>query len=190
MSAPARGAAHALLSIAPMFFQDWYGIVRVLAAGVLGYVALIAILRTSGKRTLSKMNAFDLVVTVALGSSFATMLLSRQVPILEGILAFALLASLQLAVTWMSVRSDRAERLLKSQPALVYFRGRFLEDALRRERLTASEIRASVRAQGFASLEEVDAVVLETAGDLSVVPRRPDGARDVLVDALEVRSSS
>jgi len=50
-----------------MVFQDWGGVLRVLAAGVLGYAALVLVLRISGKRTLSKMNAFDLVVTVALG---------------------------------------------------------------------------------------------------------------------------
>ncbi len=51
-----------------MFFDDWFGIVRILIVGVLAYAALIIFLRVSGKRTLSKWNAFDFVVTIALGS--------------------------------------------------------------------------------------------------------------------------
>jgi len=51
-----------------MFFQSWFGLLRVVLAGVTGYVAPVVVLRASGKRTLSKMNAFDPVVTVALGS--------------------------------------------------------------------------------------------------------------------------
>jgi hypothetical protein len=63
------------------------GPARVLLLGALGYVALILLLRLSGKRTLAKMNAFDLVVTVALGSTLATLLLSSRVTLLEGVTA-------------------------------------------------------------------------------------------------------
>ena len=50
-----------------MFFESWFGLVRVVVVGTATYAALIVLLRVSGKRSLSKMNAFDLVVTVALG---------------------------------------------------------------------------------------------------------------------------
>ena len=62
-----------------MLFDSWVGLGRVIVAGILAYAGLILLLRISGKRTLSKMNAFDLVVTVALGSTLATVLLSRSV---------------------------------------------------------------------------------------------------------------
>lgn len=152
-----------------MMFTSWQGLLRVVVAGILGYVALVVLLRASGKRTLSKMNAFDLVVTVALGSSLATVLLSKQVAVLEAVVGFAVLIGLQFAVAWLSVRSKRVERLVKSQPALVFYRGQFLEEALRRERLTESAVRAAMREQGVAALEDVAAVVLETAGELSVM---------------------
>ncbi|WP_231362619.1 hypothetical protein [Thioalkalivibrio sp. ALMg9] len=67
-----------------MFFGGWDGLLRTLVVGVLAYVALIVFLRLSGKRTLSKMNAFDLVVTVALGSTLATVLLAKDVALAEG----------------------------------------------------------------------------------------------------------
>ncbi len=78
----------------PMFFQNWSGLLRTVVVGVLAYVALVALLRVSGKRTLSKMNAFDFVVTVALGSTLATILLSKNVALAEGVVAFAVLISL------------------------------------------------------------------------------------------------
>jgi hypothetical protein len=74
-----------------IFFSGWDGLLRTLVVGVLAYVVLVGFLRLSGKRTLSKMNAFDLVVTVALGSTLATILLSKDVALAEGALAFALL---------------------------------------------------------------------------------------------------
>ena len=60
-----------------MFFENWYGLERILIVGFLAYVALIICLRISGKRTLAKWNAFDFVVTIALGSILATHLLSK-----------------------------------------------------------------------------------------------------------------
>jgi len=59
-----------------LFFSDWQTLGRTLVIGVLAYVMLIVLLRVCGKRTLSKMNAFDFVVTVAMGSTLATILLS------------------------------------------------------------------------------------------------------------------
>lgn len=67
-----------------MLFQGWAGLLRTLAVGVLAYSALVVVLRVSGKRTLSKMNAFDFVVTVALGSTLASTLLSKGVALAEG----------------------------------------------------------------------------------------------------------
>src|SRR3990170_1372212 len=109
-----------------MFFDSWGGLARVCVVGTLAYCALIFLLRVSGKRTLSKMNAFDLVVTVALGSTLATILLSKDVALVEGIVALALLIGLQFLITWLSVRSAKVSRLVKAEPALLFHRGSFL----------------------------------------------------------------
>jgi uncharacterized membrane protein YcaP (DUF421 family) len=98
-----------------MFFDSWFGLLRVLVVGTLAYVALVAILRISGKRTLTKLNAFDLVITVVLGSTLATVLLSKSVVLAEGVLAMALLVLLQFVITWLSVRSPRIRDLVKGE---------------------------------------------------------------------------
>src|SRR5690348_14738538 len=116
-----------------MFFDTWAGLGRILTVGTLAYVALVAILRISGKRTLTKLNAFDLVVTVALGSTLATVLLSKSVALAEGVLALALLVFLQFAITWLSVRSPSFQSLVKSEPTLIMHRGRPLDAAMREQ---------------------------------------------------------
>ena len=137
--------------------------------GILAYVALVAFLRISGKRTLSKMNAFDFIVTVALGSTLATVLLSKDVALAEGLLAFILLIGLQFMVAWLSVRSARVEALVKSEPTLLLYRGRFLYAVMRRERVSQEEIEAAVRQGGMSDPADVAAVVLETDGTFSVI---------------------
>lgn len=165
-----------------MFFQGWSGLVRVLVVGVIVYAALILFLRISGKRTLSKMNAFDLVVTVAIGSTLATVVMSKTVALAEGLLAFALLIGLQYTVASLSVRSRVWRKLVKSEPRLLMYRGEFLDEALRQERVTREEVRAAVRSHGLASLEQAHAVVLETDGTFSIVENEFDRSPSALQD--------
>jgi uncharacterized membrane protein YcaP (DUF421 family) len=152
-----------------VFFDDWYGLLRVVVVGPLAYIALVLLLRASGKRTLSKMNAFDFIVTVALGSTLASIILTESVALVEGIVGLALLIGLQFVITWLSVRSGTVARLVKDEPSLLYHRGRFLDAQLKRTRVTRSEVQAAVRQQGHMALTEVDAVVLETDGSFSVM---------------------
>lgn len=159
------------------FFTSWGDLARIVVVGVLAYLALVVLLRVSGKRTLSKMNAFDFVVTVALGSTLATILLSKSVALAEGVTAFAVLIALQFASTWTSVRSDRVNQLVKSEPALLVFRGQMLPEQMERSRVVESEVMAAVRGQGVPSLQAVEALVLETDGTFSVVSTSSSGER-------------
>jgi uncharacterized membrane protein YcaP (DUF421 family) len=154
-----------------LFFSGWDALLRTLIVGVLAYVGLVVILRSTGKRTLSKLNAFDLVVTVSLGSTLATILLSRDVALAQGILAFVILSGMQYVVTWSSVRSQWVRKVVKSEPTLLLHRGDLLHRAMKKERVTADEIEASARAQGIADIASVDAVVLETDGTLSIIAK-------------------
>lgn len=166
-----------------MLFQSWTDLWRIAVVGLITYPCLIAVLRLSGKRTLAKMNAFDLVVTVAIGSTLATILLSGDVALTEGLVALALLVLLQLSVTWLSIRSRTVRRLLKSEPSMLLRDGVMLHDAMRAQRVTDGEIRQAVRSQGIGDLSDVAAVVLETDGSFSVVPSAQAGSLSALPDA-------
>lgn len=152
-----------------MFFQDWTGVLRVVVLGVIAYAALILALRATGKRTLSKLNAFDLVVTVAIGSTFGSILTSSSLPLAEGLAALALLILLQYVVTFASVRSRRVAQLVKSEPTLLLRKGECLPAAMRRERVTEEEVLAAVRSSGGRQLEDAEVVVLESDGSLSAI---------------------
>jgi uncharacterized membrane protein YcaP (DUF421 family) len=158
-----------------IFYDDWLALLRTGIVAVLAYVCLIALLRISGRRTLSKMNAFDFVVTVALGSTLATIILSKDVALAEGVLALGLLIGMQFVVTWASVRTSWVRRLVTGEPALLVYRGEYLTAALRTARVTRDEVRAAVRSAGLLAVDEAHAVVLETDGSFTVLPRGGEG---------------
>lgn len=149
-------------------FKGWGPVGRVLFVGVFAYAGLLAFLRLSGKRTLSKMNAFDLVVTVALGSTLSTIIMSKQTGLADGLTALALLIALQFSVAWLSIRWPWFRDAIKSEPTLLFYQGDFLPQALRRERVTEDEVLAAMRGSGVAHPGNTTAVVLETDGSFTV----------------------
>ena len=167
------------MDIVSWLFDGWTPLLRTVVIGAAAYAALVLILRASGKRTLSKMNAFDLVVTVAFGSTLASALVTKDVTVTQAATAFALLAALQRLVAWATVRSRVADRVVKSEPALLAVHGALLHDALHSEHVAEDEVMAAVRAAGKAELGDVAAVVLETNGALTVIEgsKAPAGVR-------------
>lgn len=170
-----------------MWFDAWGGLVRVLLVGTAAYVFLVVLLRLSGKRTLAKLNAFDLVVTVALGSTLATILLSGDVAWTEGVLALVLLVALQLVVAWTTTRWPASRQALTAAPSLLLWHGEVREDALREHRVSMGELRQAVRSGSSGDLSQVGAVVLESDGTLSVVPASSLGDASALADVAGAR---
>lgn len=153
-----------------MWFDSWTDIFRVLVVGAVSYATLVGVLRLSGKRTLGQLNAFDFIITVALGSTLATILLSSDVAYFEGLAALVLLAGLQFVVAWISATWPGARSVITAKPVALVLDGQLQEDELRRNRLTESEVLQAVRGSGSGDLSSVAAVVLETNGKLSVIP--------------------
>jgi uncharacterized membrane protein YcaP (DUF421 family) len=163
-----------------MWFDSWSQVARVVVAGASAYAALVLSLRISGKRTLSKLNAFDFVVTVALGSTLATIALSSDVAVTEGVVAFAVLVAAQYLVARASVHLHGFRRLVRSEAVVLVRDGELLSDRMAAERITTEEIHQAIRNSSLGGLELVAAVVLETDGTLSVVPEQQRGSGSAL----------
>lgn len=159
-----------------IFFSGWEAVLRTAIIAAVAYPGMLLMVRISGHRTLAQMNAFDLIVTVALGSTLASVITSQDVALAQGLLAFALLIMMQFVLSLTTVRSRRLEGIINGEPVLLLRRGRILDSAGHRSRVTEDEIRAAVRSEGLAGLEDAEAVVLETNGQLSVVRRQASGA--------------
>lgn len=98
-----------------MWFDSWSQILRVLVIGTVSYTALVGLLRVSGKRTLGQLNAFDFIITVAFGSTLATIVLSSDVAFFEGLPALALLVGLQFLIAWASAHVPGARAAITAR---------------------------------------------------------------------------
>lgn len=171
------------------FFGGWEPIARVLVVGTLAYFAMVLLLRSSKKRTLAQLNAFDFIITVALGASFGRILTAQGVALAEAVAAFALLIFLQFVMSHFQISSPLFKRLVTDPPTLLLYRGRILHDALRRQRITEGELQTALREKGVGSFEEAEAVVLESNGNFAVVKRGQAGDGSALRGVVEDQAS-
>jgi uncharacterized membrane protein YcaP (DUF421 family) len=145
------------------------GLWRVVIIAPVSYIALAFVIRLAGKRVLSNMNLFDLLVTVAVGSTIAEFVLDQRVKFWQGMLALMVPLALQFAVAWLASHSQRVEKGVKQHPAMLLWNGEMLPDMLHHEMITESEVREAARKAGMTSLQEAKAIVLEVDGMISVV---------------------
>jgi uncharacterized membrane protein YcaP (DUF421 family) len=167
----------------PFFFDGWYDVRRTVTLAVMGFAALIIMLRLSGKRTLSKLNVFDFVFVVAVGSVFAATIIEKDVTLVEGLFALGTLIIVQVVLAELAVRSELADRIINGRPKLLLSHGKFIHRALKKERITEEEVRGAIREEGVKRVEDVDAVVLENDGSLTVAWKSKGPGESSLVDA-------
>lgn len=155
-------------------WNGWQAIFRILIVGTLCYVALVIILKVSRKRTLASLTAFDFVVTVAIGAVFGRLLTAKDVSISEAVTAFILLAFLQLVFSWLQLRFKTFRKMFTSRPVLLYYRGEFMEKAMKKERVEKSELIGEARKKGYGNFEEIELIILENDATFSIIGKLTD----------------
>ncbi|EDL65830.1 DUF421 domain-containing protein [Bacillus sp. SG-1] len=165
-----------------MFFSNFDTIERTIIIGLCAYVSLVILLRISGKRTLSKLNAFDFVITIAMGSTLSSILINKKVTLAQGTTAFIMLIGLQYVIAKLAVNVSFINKLIKSEPKILYLDGEYQSQAMKKERVLKKEIFQAARSQGISSMDEIDAVVLESDGSISIIKKSEQQSRETLND--------
>jgi uncharacterized membrane protein YcaP (DUF421 family) len=172
-----------------ILFQGWEPLLRTAIGTTITYLALVILLRVAGQRTLAKWYAFDLIVTVALGSTFANSVLTNNITVAQSLVGFVILIGLQFCVAFVVVRWSYLRIIVNPQPTLLLHCGKFVHDAMRRQRVAEADVRAAVRQKGMDRVEDVGAVILEADGTFSVIKELgPDAS--ALADIPELGGST
>lgn len=168
-----------------MWFESWSAVMRIALVGAASYVALVLLLRLGGKRVLAKLNAFDLVVTVAIGSMLASAVLGKDISYIDAVTGMVLLIGAQWLLTRVTTSLPGGRHFINAKPTLVLVEGEIVESALSRMRLTRGEVMQAIRSSGQGGFDGIAAVVLEPDGTLSVIPRSAVGDGHALAEVPE-----
>ncbi len=159
------------MTVPRILWDGWPSVARVAVSVTVVYIAIVLVLRLVGQRALAKMSAYDLIVTVALGSLIAQIPLTKSISVVDGLVAIAAFLLLQELTSWAQARSSRVHHVVRERPRLVVWDGQFLNDRLLAINVTPDEVRGAIRRAGMVSLSQVQAVVLENDGEWAVMGR-------------------
>lgn len=138
------------------------------------YLALVLYTRLAGLRSFSKMSSFDFAMTVAIGSLIATTILTPDPPLLQAVVALAVLYVIQTVVAQWRISSPTVRHLMDNEPLLIMKGDQVLEDAMKEARITRADLMAKLREANVLRLDQGRAVVVETTGDVSVLHVGPE----------------
>ncbi len=140
-----------------------------LGRALAGYVGVLVLIRTLGRRPLSPSSPLDFVVATAIGSVLGSGLLRTTAPVWHILLVATALVSLQAGLALLSAKSPAFRRLVSGTPVLVVDQGKVLEGALLRTGLNADRLVQLLRERGAHRLADVEIAVIETDGELSII---------------------
>jgi uncharacterized membrane protein YcaP (DUF421 family) len=132
---------------------------------------IFILMRLLGRRELSSLEPFDLIMLVVIGDLVQQGVTQQDLSVTGAVLAVGTIGLLTVAVSWLSWRFPRFRPLLDGRPIVLVEDGNPIFDNLRRERITVEEIAAAARMQKIGSLDSVRWAVLETSGSISFIPK-------------------
>ncbi len=154
----------------------------VVVSAVLFYASIILFTRLAGLRSFSKMSGFDFAIALAIGSLLAATIVNKTPPLLQAIVALAMLYGLHVLVAILRHRLPFVSRVVDNQPLLLMVHGEMLHHNLHKARVTEEDVYVKLRLANVLTLESVHAVVMETTGDVSVLHgSAPSGVDPVLL---------
>ncbi len=139
------------------------------ARAAIVYLFLFAVMRIVGKKELSGMSAFELLLLVIMGDLIQQGVTQQDTSVTAAVLAVGTMVLLMLAMSWLTFRFNRASPVTDGLPVIVVRNGRIMREALRIERVTEDELAEEARGQGIADLRDVVVGVLETDGTFSFI---------------------
>ena len=132
---------------------------------------ILFLTRVMGRRELSSMTPFDLILLIVLGDAVQQGLTQDDYSVTGAVIAVSTITVLQVATSYLSFRSERARKVLEGLPLVVIQDGKLIEHNLNRERMTADEVAEEMRQQQIASFDDVQWAILETNGSISFIEK-------------------
>lgn len=135
------------------------------------YVVIVILLRLMGKRQIGQLQPSELVVALVIADLAAVPMGDVGIPLLNGIIPIITLFIMEELLSFISMKSERARGIISGKPSILIERGVIMEQELRRLRYNLNDLLEQLRLKSFSNLEDIDYAILETSGQLSVIPK-------------------
>lgn len=135
------------------------------------YIFTLLAVRIMGKREIGELTPFDLVVSLMIAELGVVLIENHQAPLIHAIVPIITLSGLQIIISFLSLKSEKARKLLNGSPSILIKNGEIVEEEMKNSRYTIHDLMAQLRENGIFNIADVEFAILETSGDLTVIPK-------------------
>ncbi len=135
------------------------------------YILLTFMMKLMGKRQIGEMQVSELVTTVLLSELAVFPVTDTDIPLLQGVFPMLLISSFEVMISYASQKSKKFRVFLNGNPIVLYEKSKYIEKNLTKARVSTEDIEAQVRINGFPTMNEIDRIILERTGKMSVLPK-------------------
>jgi uncharacterized membrane protein YcaP (DUF421 family) len=135
------------------------------------YILIVVVLRLMGKRQIGQLQPSELVVALVIADLAAVPMAEVGIPLINGIIPIITLFIMEELLSYLSLKSERARGLISGKPSILIERGIIMEKELERLRYNLNDLLEQLRLKNFSNVEDVNYAILETSGQLSVIPK-------------------
>lgn len=135
------------------------------------YTVILIVMRLMGKRQLGQLQPFELVITILISELAAVPMQDTGIPLINGIIPIFVLMIAQIVLSYISLKSERVRGIICGKPSILIEDGRIMESQLAKLHFTINDLLEQLRVKGYPDIKDVEFAILETEGQLSVIPK-------------------
>ncbi|HOC09002.1 MAG TPA: DUF421 domain-containing protein [Bacillota bacterium] len=135
------------------------------------YTVLAITIRIMGKRQLGQLQPFEFVIAVLIAELAGIPMSDTNIPLANGLVAILTLMLSQVTLAYITLKSDKARRIICGTPSILVEKGKIMEKEMRRLRYNINDLIEQLRLNGYPNIADVDYAILETDGQLSIIPK-------------------
>ncbi|PKM61299.1 MAG: hypothetical protein CVU97_07275 [Firmicutes bacterium HGW-Firmicutes-21] len=139
------------------------------------YIMLTVLMRLMGKRQIGEVQLSEFVAVILLSELAALPITDRDIPLSHGLVPLVVIASIEIIIAFTCRKSAFIRKIIDGKPVVLVKNGNVISKNLTKTRVTPDEIEAEIRINGYRQIKEIDTIILEQTGKMSVLPKKGSG---------------
>jgi uncharacterized membrane protein YcaP (DUF421 family) len=135
------------------------------------YTLVVLIMRLMGKRQIGELQPFELVITIMISDLASLPMQDTRIPLIHGVIPIITLLFLEIIISVLQLKSETARLIISGKPSILINKGKIDIDIMRAQRLNLNDLIQEIRLKGYYNLEDIEFAILETNGQLSIIPK-------------------
>ncbi|SMC23782.1 Uncharacterized membrane protein YcaP, DUF421 family [Clostridium acidisoli DSM 12555] len=135
------------------------------------YTLVVLIMRIMGKRQIGELQPFELVITIMISDLASLPMQDTRIPLIHGVIPIVTLLFLEILISLLQLKSETARLVISGKPSILINKGKIDIDIMRAQRLNLNDLLEEIRLKGYYNLEDIEFAILETSGQLSIIPK-------------------